>query len=151
MNILKNRCILFASFFFLIFNLHAAKPFETEALGANGYDLVAYQTENKAVPGNSDFYSFNNGVIYLFANQPHKDLFDKNPEKYLPAYGGYCAMAMTLGKKHPTDPQAFLVVDGKLYLNKAKVRDKWLQDIPGNIKKADAIWEKIKDTDPAKL
>ncbi|KTD74987.1 YHS domain-containing (seleno)protein [Legionella waltersii] len=148
---LRSGCIFLVSFFSLIFNLHAAKAFETQALGANGYDLVAYQTDDKAVPGSSDFFSFNNGVTYLFATQSHKDLFDKNPMKYLPAYGGYCAMAMTLGKKHPTDPQAFLVVDGKLYLNKAKVRDKWLQDIPGHIKKADAIWEKIKDTDPAKL
>lgn len=125
--------------------------YRIQALGANGYDVVAYHTQNKAVPGSADYYSFVDGVTFLFANKQDKDLFDANPSRYLPAYGGYCAMALVLGKKHPTNPEAFLIVNGKLYLNKASVRKKWLEDVPGNIKKADVIWEKIKDVDPAKL
>lgn len=125
--------------------------FETATLGANGYDVVAYFTEGKPVKGSTDFFSFHDGALYLFANKEDKDLFDANASKYLPAYGGYCAMAMVLGKKHPTDPEAFLIVDGKLYLNKAKVRPKWLEDVPGHIKKANENWEKIKDIDPGTL
>lgn len=125
--------------------------YEVQSIGANGYDVVAYHTQNKAVPGINQYHSFVGGVTYLFATQGNKDLFDVSPEKYLPAYGGYCAMAMTLGKKHLTNPEAFLIVQGKLYLNKADVRAKWLKDVPGNIKKADAMWEKVKEIDPAKL
>lgn len=125
--------------------------FAVQALGANGYDVVAYQTKGKPVKGTTDFFVFRNGVTYLFANQKDKNLFVANPNKYLPAYGGYCAMAIVLGKKHPTDPEAFLVVKGKLYLNKAKVRKQWLKDVPGNIKKGDEQWKKLQDVDPATL
>ncbi|KTC81104.1 YHS domain [Legionella cherrii] len=151
MNIRKKIGSLFAGVTLLLLNVQAWADFATQSFGANGYDVVAYHTQNKPVQGSRDFYSFINGVTYLFASEGNKKLFDANPEQYLPAYGGYCAMAMTLGKKHLTNPEAFLVYKGKLYLNKADARPRWLKDVPGNIEKADKVWKEIKDIDPAKL
>ena len=122
--------------------------FESYVLGANGFDVVAYQTLDAAVPGMSEYYSFLEGVNYLFSSSANKDLFDANPQKYLPAYGGYCAMAMAMNKKHPSDSGAFGVVDGKLYLTKKTALKLWLEDVSGHIKKADAFWLKDEDIDP---
>lgn len=68
----------------------------------------------------------------------------KNPEKYAPKYGGYCAYAISRGTVADIDPEAWNIVDGRLYLNLSKkIQNKWSKDIPGNIKKADEEWPKI--------
>ena len=72
--------------------------------------------------------------------------FSKNPDKYVPQYGGYCAYGMSEGHKAPTDPDAWTIVDGKLYLNYNKdVRTKWREDEKGRIDKADKNWPELKD------
>ena len=117
-----------------------------------GHDAVAYQTENQAVLGSADYTAVYNGAIYRFASANNRDLFNKNPEKYAPMYGGYCAYGMTFGKKFDVDGKAFKIVNGKLYVNKnLDVYNTWKKDIPGNIKKADAEWPKVKDIAPSKL
>ena len=69
------------------------------------------------------------------------DAFLADPAKYVPQYGGFCAFAVSRGATAAVDPQAFTIVDGKLYLNFTKrVRSIWQTDIPGNISKADANW-----------
>jgi YHS domain-containing protein len=127
----------------------ASAGWETQTVGASGYDLVAYQTENKPVRGDTSFMSYVNDTVYLFANKENKAAFDKEPARYLPAYGGYCAFGMSNGYKVPVDPEAFTVVDNKLYLNFNKqVRDMWSKDIPGRISKADENWSKIMNDQP---
>ena len=70
--------------------------------------------------------------------------FIKNPEKYVAKYGGYCAYAVSQGTTADIDPDAWNIVDGRLYLNLSKrIRDKWSKDIPGYIKKADENWPHI--------
>lgn len=117
-----------------------------------GHDAVAYHTEGKAIVGKAQYTVSHNNAIYRFSSSANRDKFRANPEKYAPAYGGYCAYGLSLGKKFSVDGKAFEVVNGILYVNKnLAVYKTWRKDIPGNIKKADAKWPQVKNTDPAKL
>jgi hypothetical protein len=92
------------------------------------------------------------GVTYLFASEKSKESFEAAPKKYLPAYGGYCAFCVAVGKKFVGDPDVWEVVDGRLYLNLDNgIKRKWLEDVPGYIAKAEANWPKIQHRDPADL
>lgn len=119
-----------------------SKPtFNTEFGAIRGYDPVAYFTEERPVKGSSEFTTDHNGATWHFSSKENKALFDGNPEKYSPQYGGYCAYGMANGFVVSTDPDAFSLVDGKLYLNYSlSVRKTWLKDVPGNIKSADENW-----------
>ena len=116
---------------------------------AEGYDVVAY-FKNQAVEGSSKYVATYEGVKYKFTSQEHLDAFLKNPEKYVPQYGGYCAYAMgENGKKVDINPKTFEIRDGKLYLfynawgtNTLKL---WLKgDVKVLQKKADQNWEAVK-------
>jgi len=85
--------------------------------GISGYDAVAYFTEGKPTRGNGHHVTVFDGVTYLFASEENKKTFEANPKKYIPAYGGYCAFGVTEKKKFVADPEAWKIVDGKLYLN----------------------------------
>ena len=75
---------------------------------------------------------------WLFATAENSDRFQAEPERYAPQYGGYCAYAVSKGRTASIDPEAWRVVDGKLYLNYSKgVQKKWEQDVTGNVSKAD--------------
>lgn len=90
------------------------------------------------------------GVAYIFASTENKKIFAANPEKYLPAYGGYCAYGVSVCHKVISDPLAWKIVNDKLYLNLDKqIQEIWAKDMPGNIKKADAQWIKIRDKNPS--
>ncbi|MEO5911070.1 MAG: YHS domain-containing (seleno)protein [Pelobium sp.] len=118
-----------------------------EGAAIKGYDVVAYFKENKAVKGNDQFtYEWKDAKWY-FANKENLKTFRANPEKFAPQYGGYCAYGYSKGYAAPTIPEAFAVIDGKLYLNyNEQVQQIWKKDIPGYIIKADANYkaEKMK-------
>lgn len=125
----------------------AAYNVDRDGIGLKGYDPVAYFTEGAPVKGKPAFAATHDGVTYRFASAEHRQQFQAEPAKYLPQYGGYCAMGVAMGKKLPIDAEAFRVVDGKLYLNVNKsVQRDWLKDVPGNIAKADAAWPALKST-----
>jgi YHS domain-containing protein len=106
-----------------------------------GYDTVAYFTDDKALKGNEYFAFQWHDMTWFFSTLKNKDLFTASPEKYAPQYDGYCAWALTQSRKAITDPEVWKIVKGKLYLNSSKTaHEKWSQDIPGNIIKANAIW-----------
>ena len=110
-----------------------------------GYDTVAYFEAGKAVRGKESFTFQWHNMTWYFLTGANRDLFAANPEKYAPQYDGYCAWAMSEARKAVTDPEVWKIVDGKLYLNcSLSAAEKWNQDIPGNIKKADANWLKLK-------
>lgn len=120
--------------------------------GLGGYDPVAYFTEAKPARGSGYHVAVHDGVTYAFVNEAHKKMFMGNPQRYLPAYGGYCAYGAALGKKFVANPEVWKIVDGKLYLNLDKdIQTKWEKDIPGHIKKADTNWSAIKDKAPRDL
>ena len=109
-----------------------------------GYDAVAYFTEDAAVKG-SDKYSasYENATNY-FSTKAHQDLFEENPSKYAPQYGGYCAYGAALGKKFDVNGKAFEIVDGKLYVNKnKKVYGIWSKEKSENIETANNEWPEI--------
>lgn len=109
-----------------------------------GYDTVAYFTQNKAVKGETSISAEWNGATWLFVNEEHKALFVANPEAYAPQYGGYCAYAMADGKAVRVDPKAFSVVDGLLYLNfSTGVRSRWEADIEGYVSSANQQWQTL--------
>ncbi|MCY3969358.1 MAG: YHS domain-containing protein [Acidobacteria bacterium] len=113
-------------------------------LAIRGYDPVAYFTEGKAVKGDRDFTLGWQGADWRFASAENRDLFSEDPEKYAPQYGGYCAWAVSRNYTAPTDPDAFTVVNGKLYLNYNKrVMNQWLEDRDRNIEQADENWPAV--------
>ena len=127
-------------------NINNKPTFETEFGAIRGYDPVAYFIEERPVKGSSQFISHHNDADWYFSSQENKELFDKNPEKYSPQYGGYCAYGMAKGFIVSSDPAAFSLVDDKLYLNYSLgVRKTWLKDVPGNIENADENWLKKKE------
>jgi len=116
----------------------------SDGVAIKGYDAVAYFTDRKPVKGSRDFEYVWMGAKWRFSTAGHKDLFIKDPDKYAPKYGGYCAYAVSQGTTADIDPDAWNIVDGRLYLNLSKrIKDKWSKDIPGYIKKADEKWPKI--------
>jgi YHS domain-containing protein len=106
-------------------------------LAIRGYDPVAYFTEGKPTAGVAEFKASHEGATYQFATAANRDLFVKEPAKYTPQYGGFCAFAASVGKKFDADPNVWKLVDGKLYLNvNPDVAVKWSADMPGMIGKA---------------
>lgn len=111
-----------------------------------GTDPVAYFTEHKPVQGSDQFTADYQGVTWKFASAGNRDLFQANPAKYAPQYGGFCAFGASKGFKVPVVPTAWKIVDGKLYLNNsAAVQERFLADTQGIIHDADLNWQIIKD------
>jgi YHS domain-containing protein len=124
----------------------------TSVVGAGGYDLVSYHTGAKPLRGNGNHVAVHDGVTYLFASQANRQQFEATPEKYLPAYGGYCAYGVAIGKKFVGDPDVWEIVDGTLYLNlDNKIKGLWLRDVAGHITKANAHWPRIETKLPSQL
>lgn len=118
--------------------------FQDSGLAIHGYDPVAYFTVGKPVPGKEEFEYKYQGATWRFASAANQDAFAKDPAKYAPQYGGYCAFGMSRGYAVSTEPDAWTIVKGKLYLNyNVDVLKQWSQDIPGYIEKANTNWPKI--------
>ncbi|MEO0543810.1 MAG: YHS domain-containing (seleno)protein [Pseudomonadota bacterium] len=120
---------------------YAAKINLEGEFAVEGYDVVAYQTQDAAVKGSEEFQAIYDGATYLFSSNENLETFAENPGRYVPQYGGFCAFAVANGYVAPVDPEAYTVVADSLYLNFNKsVRSRWVRDIPGNIRKGDANW-----------
>ncbi len=112
----------------------------------HGYDPVAYFRENKPVKGDKQFSLSWKSATWYFASQQNLDAFKSNPGMYEPQYGGYCAYGLANGHKASTDPEAWLILDGKLYLNYSKdVQSSWKKKQSEYIQTADKLWPEIKD------
>ncbi len=122
----------------------ALSPVNRSLLGGvalDGYDAVAYFTDGRPVEGSKEFTFDWQGATWRFATAAHRDLFAAAPEKYAPQYGGYCAWAVAHGYTADIDPEAWSIVEGRLYLNYSlEIRGKWEQDVPGYIAKGDQNW-----------
>jgi YHS domain-containing protein len=109
-----------------------------------GFDPVAYFADSRPVKGSDQFTHRWKGATWRFASAENRDRFAAAPEKYAPQYGGYCAYGVAQNYAVSIDPQAWSIVEGKLYLNYSRgVRDTWNKDIPGYIGKADANWPAV--------
>jgi YHS domain-containing protein len=114
-------------------------------LGAKGYDVVAYFTDGKPVPGKADFTQEYGGVTWQFASAEHRDAFKADPKKYAPQFGGFCSWGVAQGKLFDVDPvNGWKIVDGKLYMNfNADIQKAWEKDIKGFVTKAEGNWPKL--------
>ncbi len=124
-------------------SLNGKKIYQTEQGALRGFDPVAYFTDNKAIPGLSQFSVQDSNGTWYFSSVENQQRFEQSPDEYLPQYGGYCAYAMSYGLVVSSDPYAFSIVDNKLYLNYSlDVREKWLKKPTQFIKEADIHWQK---------
>ncbi len=127
-------------------NAQKAEVFSTPAGAIKGYDPVAYFTVGKPVKGDPKISFHWNDVDWYFSSQENLNAFKSSPKKYAPQFGGYCAYGVSDNHKAPTDPNAWTIVDGKLYLNyNIDVRELWSKDKPMLIKKANDLWPTIKN------
>ncbi|WP_061015818.1 YHS domain-containing (seleno)protein [Vibrio splendidus] len=125
---------------------------DSNDLAIKGYDPVAYFANEGPVKGTSEFTATYKNAIYNFASSENRDEFRANPEAYAPQYGGYCAFGVAMGKKFETDPLAWKVEDGKLYLNLDKsVQKRWLENTQEFIQDANNNWTTIKTVEAYKL
>lgn len=119
-----------------------------KGVALQGYDPVAYFTQNKAIKGKKELALTAEGITYYFATAENKELFKKDYKKYEPQYGGWCAYAMgATGEKVEIDPETFKIVAGKLYLFyhtwTNNTLTKWNKDEAGLKAKADVSWAKF--------
>ncbi len=122
-------------------NLMAKPYFLREEAAANGYDVVAYFSENKPVKGDPKHRAEWDDAVWYFSSAENLALFEADPAAYAPQYGGWCAFAMSKDAQATTVPEAFTVVDGKLYLNYSlDVREIWSPNKEKNIELADGFW-----------
>lgn len=134
----------FAALFAARAGAQTAQVYANDGIAVDGSDVVAYFALGGPVAGSAEFSHQWNGATWLFANQANLDTFAANPAAYAPQYGGYCAWAVSQNYIAPTTPEAWSVVDGKLYLNfSLGVRRRWERDIPARVKAADANWPQV--------
>src|SRR5436305_1662316 len=110
----------------------------------DGYDPVAFFTDNKPVKGDAKFQYGYEDATYYFASQEHLDLFKANPEKYKVQFGGWCAYAVSLGRVAPIDVNTFSIVNDRLVIqhNQRAVAG-WSKDVQGKLAKADKYWPQV--------
>ncbi|WP_029058958.1 YHS domain-containing (seleno)protein [Stappia stellulata] len=112
-----------------------------DGVAVGGYDPVAYFTQGKPVEGSRDFTATHRGAEWRFASAANREAFLAEPEKYAPAYGGYCSWAIAQGKLAKGDPQNWDIVEGRLYLNyNDDIQARWKADVPGFIATANGNW-----------
>ena len=127
-------------------NAQKSEVFVTGDGAIHGYDPVAYFNEHKPVKGDIKYNLVWNSATWYFMNQKNLDLFKMNPPMYAPQYGGYCAYGLADGHKASTDPEAWTIVNGKLYLNYDKdVQNSWNKKQAEYIVTADKLWPGLKD------
>jgi hypothetical protein len=112
-----------------------------KGVALKGYDAVAYFEQNQPVKGSDQFSYQWMGATWLFSKAQNRDKFAADPQQYAPQYGGYCSYAVSQGHTASIDPNAWRIVDGKLYLNYSKgVQKTWEKDTAGYIQSADQNW-----------
>lgn len=125
----------------------AQSYFVTNDVAIHGYDPVAYFKENKPVEGSKDYSYKWHDTEWRFKDKANLDLFKANPEKYAPQFGGFCAYGVSQGYRATTEPDAFTIVNDKLYLNYNKeVRELWTKERDERIKKGEVNWRGLQKT-----
>jgi YHS domain-containing protein len=123
---------------------------DSNHIAIKGYDPVAYFTDRKAVKGDSRFEYVYDDAKWQFANAAHRDMFVADPDHYMPQYGGFCAACVAmklcagLTNLAPADPEAWTIVDGKLYMVASrKFLEQWKANSAENVRQADMHWAAI--------
>ena len=118
---------------------------DSSRIAIKGYDPVAYFTREAPVAGRSEYSHEWNNATWLFSTAEHRDRFAADPEAYAPAYGGYCAWAIAEGTVAGINPDMWHIEEGRLYLNfSARTNRRFLNDVSGNIARAEGNWPDIR-------
>jgi YHS domain-containing protein len=135
---------------FLALSLLVSLPVGAQSVNAEngvavqGADVVAYFRAGRAVSGRPEFEHQWNGATWRFASAENRDAFAAAPERYAPQYGGFCAWAVSQGYRAPVDPEAWRIVDGKLFLNYSRtIQLRWDLMRSSNIAAGDRNWPKL--------
>ena len=144
---------LLTLFLLLATAVHAGVPGSTspinvdaQGLALRGYDPVAYFEDGRPTRGVENISASYRGARYLFASEAHRKLFLENPQKYVPEYGGFCAVGTSFGEKVDVDPKTGKVVNGKLYVNNGpKALEIFDHDTQNTISRANQNWPTVKD------
>jgi len=119
---------------------------DASGVAIQGYDPVAFFTEHKPVHGVPQFQSEYNGAKYLFASADDKTAFDKEPAKYEPQFGGYCAYGVSRGSRAPVKIEAWQIVNHRLLMQyDLDIKGEFNKDQQGTLKKADQNWPGLVD------
>jgi YHS domain-containing protein len=126
---------------------------DAKGVALHGYDPVAYFTVGAPTVGQAKFSAKHNGMIFHFASAANRQQFEADPEKYIPQFGGFCTMGVSLEKKFDGDPHSWLIADdGKLYLNvNQDVHKKYLENVKGNNEAAYGNWPELKNKTPKSI
>lgn len=125
---------------------NAPESFNVDSSGVaiQGYDPVAYFTQGSAVAGDPSIRAEYEGVLFYFSSNEHRELFNRNPEQYLPQYGGWCAWAASRNSIADIDPEQFVIHDGRLFLNfSGFVNLRFRTRLDHNIELADRNWPEL--------
>lgn len=121
---------------------------DQNGVGIQGYDPVAFFTDGKPVLGNEQFHSKYHDVTYRFVSAEHQAMFENDPAKYEPQFGGYCAYGVAKGHLAPVKIDAFQIVDGRLLMQyDMKVKETFNKDQEGNLQAADKKWPALTEKD----
>jgi YHS domain-containing protein len=114
---------------------------DRKGVALEGYDPISYFLMRKAIKGDPKIEATYNGALYHFASQEHREIFEKSPLNYAPAYGGFCGYAASVGKVRPANPLLWSIVDGQLIVQHTKsAAELWAKDVRRNKAKADKYW-----------
>ena len=118
---------------------------DRSGLAIDGYDPVVYFVEGRAARGRTDFEYAWNGARYRFASEANRDRFVKSPEVAV-AYGGFCCTPSVADTPRTSTQTPGPSSNGKLYLDySVRVQRTWEEDVPGNVRRADANWSALRD------
>lgn len=148
------RYMLIAHFILLntVLTFSQVDPVDKNGVAVGGYDLVSYFQSKRPAKGSSNFQFVHNAVTYYFSGKENLALFRANPEKYTPQFDGYCALAVSYGKKISIDPETYKITNDKLYLFfKGKTSngivnslETWNRNEMRLLKKAETQWPDVK-------
>lgn len=155
-NIRRSIVVATLATFVSVGSAHAADEFfiadANMNIAINGYDPVAYHTAGKPVKGDANYKYEHNDVVWKFSSAENMAAFEADPAKFAPAYGGWCTVGASKGKKIATQPELFQIVDGQLYLNSSEgAHNLFLKDKAGTIDTADTNWVDIGSTPASEL
>lgn len=123
---------------------------DNDGVAIQGYDPVAFFTDGGPVMGDPEIRSTHGGAVYWFATVAHKAMFDADPARYAPQFGGWCAYAASINTLSPVDPKYWEIVEGRLLLqHNQRAWDLWHKDASGNLIKADMNWPGLIDRNGA--
>lgn len=127
----------------------SAVNFDERGIAIHGYDPVSYHISGTPRQGDRSLRAEYGGGTFLFSSRENRDAFLATPERFVPAYGGFCSYGVRVGKKFDGDPQVWKMVDGRVFLQLDRGTQRvWLKDMHKNIAIAERLWPTVRERRP---